>query len=295
MDDTVQIPRSPTMMSVFGVTDVGKAREKNEDSFLILDLSSPQECANGWLVTRPVGERGVLMAVSDGMGGAAAGEVASEITIGTMRDWLLELHSGGPRTLVEGAVERANFAVLDAAQAAGRNGMGATVTAVLVRDDTAHIATVGDSRAYLIRGREILQLTRDQTYVQMLIDHGIVSREDAEHSPYRSILLQAMGQAPDITVAIGRLHLRNGDRIVVCSDGLTNEVTEQEIHTYVYGSGNLADACDRLVALANERGGRDNITVVSAVVSGESLPRFADSEEPGRSTLSQLSEFKPAE
>jgi serine/threonine protein phosphatase PrpC len=120
-------------------------------------------------------------------------------------------------------------------------------------------------------------------------------REDAENSPYRNILLQAMGQAPEITVAIGRLHLRNGDRIVVCSDGLTNEVTRAEIHRYVTGSGSLADACDRLVALANERGGHDNITVVVAVISGESLARFADSEEQGRATLSQLSEFKPGQ
>ena len=291
--DTLKLPRQHTMMCVFGVTHVGMKRAHNEDNFLILDLDTPDQGPDGWLVNRPVGERGVLVAVSDGMGGAAAGEVASEITVGTMRDWVLELHSGGPRTLIKGAVERANRAVLDAAQTENRKGMGATVTAVLVRDDTAHIATVGDSRAYLIRGREILQLTRDQTYVQMLIDHGVVMREDAEHSPYRSMLLQAMGQAPEIKVAIGRLHLRNGDRLVVCSDGLTNEVTEQEIHRHVVGSGSLSDACDRLVALANERGGRDNITVVVAVVSGESRPQFADGEERGRATLSQLSEFKP--
>jgi serine/threonine protein phosphatase PrpC len=158
--------------------------------------------------------------------------------------------------------------------------MGATLSAVFVKGPTAYIASVGDSRGYLIRGHRITLLTRDHTYVQYLVDNGVLSREDAEHSPYRNVLLQAMGRESLMTIDLGRLELRRGDRFLLCSDGLSGKVAEDEMLDIVDGCGSLEAGCERLVALANARGGEDNITVVLAVVTGTVLPRYAEGELP---------------
>src|SRR5262249_12442219 len=151
------------------VTNVGMVRTNNEDAFIISDLERDDDPTEGWDAPRELGSRGVLLAVSDGMGGAAAGEIASAITVESLRHWLHEEHNGlATSMLIEGAVEEANRNVFDAAQSAERKGMGATLTAILVRGRMAHIAEVGDSRAYLLRDGRIRQVTRDQSYVQLL-------------------------------------------------------------------------------------------------------------------------------
>jgi serine/threonine protein phosphatase PrpC len=270
------------LASVFGVTDIGRRRTNNEDAFLISDLGAHQviqSTRGGWHESRRVGPEGLLLGVSDGMGGAAAGEVASAITVGALRDWLKETYAGGDRSHLRVAVARASEEVQRAAQHADRRGMGATLSAVFVKGPTAHIASVGDSRVYLVRGQRITLLTRDHTYVQYLVDNGVITREDAERSEYRNILLQAMGRESLVSIDLGRLELRRCDRFLLCSDGLSGKVTEDEMLDVVLGYGSLAAGCDRLVGLANERGGEDNITVVVAVVTGSAVPRYAEGEE----------------
>ena len=260
------------LLSAFGLTDVGVVRKNNEDAFLIADLEREETADRPWHEAA-VSQRGILLAVSDGMGGAAAGEIASALTVGSLRQWLGEDHQGvGTQVLIKEAVEEANRNVFDAAQDNERRGMGATLTAVLVRGKMAHIAEVGDSRAYLIRGGRIRQVTRDQSYVQLLVEQGVVTREQAEKSPHRNVILQAMGHRGDIVVALGRLELRGGDTFVLCSDGLSGKVTESEMRDIVESSTDFPEAATRMIAIANERGGEDNITVVLARVSGSGVP-----------------------
>lgn len=260
------------LLSAFGLTDVGVVRKNNEDAFLIADLEREETADRPWHEAA-VSQRGILLAVSDGMGGAAAGEIASALTVGSLRQWLGEDHQGvGTQVLIKEAVEEANRNVFDAAQDNERRGMGATLTAVLLRGKMAHIAEVGDSRAYLIRGGRIRQVTRDQSYVQLLVEQGVVTREQAEKSPHRNVILQAMGHRGDIVVALGRLELRGGDTFVLCSDGLSGKVSESEMRDIVESSTDFPEAATRMIAIANERGGEDNITVVLARVTGSGVP-----------------------
>jgi serine/threonine protein phosphatase PrpC len=253
-------------LSVAGCTDVGRLRKKNEDAYVVADLTGGTLLDGSPHKRFDVGERGVLLAVSDGMGGAHAGEVASALVLETLTRVFEEATAETPRdALMNEAIQKAHVRVRDAG---GPAKMGATLTAVFVHAGQAYIAEVGDSRAYLVRAGQITQLTHDQSMVQILIDAGAITQEEAQHSPLRSQILQAMGHQPNVKVALGRLDLRERDCLVLCSDGLTNHVTDDEIREVVTSSGPPA-AVRRLVDLANERGGKDNITVVVAGAGGE--------------------------
>jgi serine/threonine protein phosphatase PrpC len=256
-------------LQVVGRTDVGNVRENNEDTFVVADLTGQTllgaEGSNGRF---EIGDRGVLLAVSDGMGGLRAGEVASALVAETLPRAMLDVRPSAPsQTKLEDAVARTNETVWANAQERGVR-MGATLTAVYVHGSAAWIAEVGDSRAYLVRAGRITQLTKDQSVVQQLIDAGAVAPKAAAKSPYRSIVLQAMGHDKDVKVALGRLELRAFDCLVLCSDGLTAHLSDDDIRTIVLSSRDLQTACDSLVYLANARGGYDNITVVLGGVSG---------------------------
>jgi serine/threonine protein phosphatase PrpC len=240
----------------------------------------------------PVGQDGVLFAVSDGMGGAAAGDVASALVVESLL-YNLEHRCEGPDFIqsLKCAVDQANLQVWDAAQTHGRAGMGATLVAVLIRQGTAYLASVGDSRIYLVRAGQIRQLTKDHSYVQMLVDAGVFSSEDAAASPYRNIILQAMGTKPEVVSGLSRLELRRGDRFLLCSDGLTEKVTGRELLDIVENSPSSSAACSRLVTLANERGGEDNITVIVAEVAGDELPKTGRDDRSGN--LEIIQEFAP--
>lgn len=203
------------------------------------------------------------------MGGARAGEVASGIVVDTMRVALAEAPpAASRRAVLTAAVERAHRAVEEAARAnTEHRGMGATLTAVFVRGDSAFIAEVGDSRAYLVRRGVIKQLTKDQSLAQVLIDKGALDPAQAEEVPFKNVILQAMGRNEKVQVALARLSLRARDCVLLCSDGLTRHVSDDEIRDIVLES-KLDDACKTLVNLANDRGGADNITVVLAGVGG---------------------------
>jgi serine/threonine protein phosphatase PrpC len=266
-------PSPLVTLNVCGRSDIGKVRSENEDAFVIADLMLP-EPLNGKLLAASfeVGPRGILLAVSDGMGGAQAGGVASALAIQALRGQLGTIEASSAEEALIACVEEANRTVWKAASAAGRNGMGATITAVLVIGQRAYVAEVGDSRAYLVRGDRIVQLTHDQSCVQLLLDQGALTREQGENFRFRNIIMQAIGTKPDVKVALNRFTLRQGDKLLLCSDGLTGKLAEREIANVVLTAVSLEAACAGLVDLANARGGEDNVTVVLAEVGGDGLP-----------------------
>ena len=278
-------------VTAYGQTDIGRQRKRNEDAFLIADLTG------GALVSDPdskrfeVGRRGVLLAVSDGVGGHRAGDVASALVIESLRRAMSEARGSlPPDTLIEEAAKRANREVWEAAHAPGRENMGATLTAGYIYGSDLYVAEVGDSRGYLLRNGKMTQITRDQSFVQFLIDTGQASPEEAKHSHLKNVILQAMGGEASVQVALGRLELRDRDCILLCSDGLTNKLSDDAIRGIILGAANLEAAGGTLVAKANERGGEDNITVILAGVSGD-MNRPATGET-ASDTLVPLQEFQ---
>jgi serine/threonine protein phosphatase PrpC len=278
-------------LRVAGRTDVGRVRSKNEDAFIAMDLTlGDASGAPRWSGRFEVGPRGALCAVSDGMGGAQSGEVASALVLSSLAQAL----ASPPEPMTSHvqlttAVKDAHRSVWAEACARGIE-MGATLTAVFVRGVAAYVAEVGDSRAYLLRNGRITQLTKDQSYVQMLVDRGAVAAEEAHDLPFRNVILQAMGTQQGLKIAMGRLDLRRRDCLLLCSDGLTNEVTDRQIRDIILTSPDLAGAADRLVDLANQHGGRDNETVVLAGVGGD-LP-LPSRREPVEQTYRILQTFE---
>lgn len=284
----------PVNLTVYGHTDVGLVRPTNEDAFVIADLTGGSVLEQQRIARFEVGRRGVLLAVSDGMGGHQAGEVASALVVESLhRSMTQRGRAGGeePDALMEEAAKRANRDVWKAAAYPGREKMGATLTAVFIRGGTAHIAEVGDSRAYLLRAGVIEQVTHDQSYVQLLIDKGALSEEEARHSQFKNVIVQAMGLKPDVTVAMGRLDLRQRDCLILCSDGLSNKVPPEDLRRIVLGATRLDAACVQMIELAKQRGGDDNITVIVAGVSGDLPPLVAG--ESISDTLEVLKVFDP--
>jgi serine/threonine protein phosphatase PrpC len=280
-----------TKLSVTVKTDIGRVRETNEDAFLFADLEKGSFEGSRAVERFEVGSRGALLAVSDGMGGHKAGEVASAMTLEMLYRALRETAPGGEAERIKGAVEQANEAVVEAGKRPSFAEMGATLTAVLVEGGDAYIAEVGDSRAYLLRDGVLRQLTEDQSFTQAMVNAGGMSPEQANTSAWRNVILQAMGRAGELRVALGKLSLRQRDLLILCSDGLTRQVSDADLRDAILSAPTLDAARDRLVALANERGGSDNITVLLAGVGGD-LPsvqrteRFSD-------TYSALVPFVP--
>lgn len=273
-------------ISVFAQTDVGKVRQNNEDNFLVADLTEgtcrtatdPGESTASALTIK-VGEKGFVAAVSDGMGGALAGEVASDLAVKTVKRLMLKFQSlpqyarfsfGEQFRL---AVEQANKLIHSRSQSSPHlAGMGATFTGLAYHQGQAYLAQVGDSRAYILRGSQIVQVTKDQSLVGQLVDAGFLTEEQSQEHPYRNIILQALGAQPDTVVVLDRLTLHRHDRFLLCSDGLSNKVHGPTIMEVINSSANLQQAVERLISLANERGGEDNITVILCEFTGDTLP-----------------------
>jgi PPM family protein phosphatase len=283
---------SKVHVSVAAQSDIGRVRENNEDAFLVADLTRGGRAPEASQRRIEIGDKGVLLVVSDGMGGHKAGEVASALVV---QGFARALESGPvgapPIAQLKHAAAQAHLDVAAAARHAGREGMGATLTAVHVSHRTAYIVEVGDSRAYLLRSGTIRQLTRDQNVAQLLVDAGTLKPEEARISPMRNMLAQAMGHDSAVQVALGRLDLRDRDCLLLCSDGLTANVSDEEIRDTVLGSKSLGAACQKLVSLANERGGEDNVTVVIAGVGGD-LPSASPDERVSH-TYEILETFAP--
>jgi serine/threonine protein phosphatase PrpC len=278
-------------MNVSGLTDVGRARQTNEDALEIADLQTGRTI-DVMRIARliDVGDHGVLLALSDGMGGHQAGEVASALVLESLRRALHTDPLQRPvKDKLEDAVLRANRAVKNAALEAKHHGMAATLTAILVHGVEAYITEVGDSRAYLLREGRLRQITRDQSLVQLMVDSGTMTPEEARKSPSKNVILQAVGLKAELRVAIARLALRNKDRLMLCSDGVTNLVSDEELRQILIDSDPRA-ACETMISLANDRGGDDNETAIVADLVGESLAH-PDEFESVTSTYEVLQAF----
>lgn len=261
------------VVNISARTDVGMCRRGNEDCFMVADLTTGNTGLVPEVSTHRLGQNGSLLVVSDGMGGAVAGEIASDLSVQSVKDFLLR---GGPTLDVSerlrAAVETANRTVWQYAQDNSHlHGMGATLTAVLCHEGTAFVAQVGDSRAYLIRAGRIKQLTKDQSLVQLLIDAQAIRPEQANQVP-NNVILQALGTRPEVIVAMTSVELCRDDYVVLCSDGLSNKVSADEMRDIIVRSGDdLSGSCRQLIELANARGGEDNITILVARFDGSSL------------------------
>jgi serine/threonine protein phosphatase PrpC len=265
-------------------SDIGLVRGNNEDAFLVTDFHSQLGDDGTKGCSRlEVGPRGVLLVVSDGMGGENAGEVASALVVKEVAQCLERATPEGKGDdLLKEAVARAHSAVAIAAKHTEYSGMGATLTAIHIKDDFAYVAEVGDSRAYLIRCGVILPLTKDQNLAQLMVDAGSLAAEEVGSSFMSNVLAQSMGHNSSVQPALGKLALRDRDCLLLCSDGLTKAVTDREIVDTVLGSKTLEQACASLVNLANERGGDDNVTVVIAGIAGD-LPQARIGDRPSGS------------
>ena len=223
-----------------GRTDVGRQRSANEDS----------------LVVDPP-----LFAVADGMGGAKAGEVASAVAVEAVEG---ATESGEPaEAQLANIVRQANRRIYDLAVAdESRRGMGTTLTLAKVHGDDVSLAHVGDSRAYRLRDGQLEQLTRDHSLVAELERSGQITPEAAEHHPQRSIITRALGPEPDVEVDTYTLAGRDDDVFLICSDGLTSMISDDEVGSILRAAGSLDNAAEELVRAANQSGGKDNITVI---------------------------------
>ena len=267
------------VVRVFGRTDVGQMREHNEDAFVVADLTRGNATLQPEVRSHSVGARGSLFMVADGMGGAAAGEIASAMAIeGVLREVTESLSTTEPptedafATAIKRATATANAEIhAFAIEHPEFRGMGTTATVAGVLGDTVYLAQVGDSRAYLVRGGVAAQITKDQSLMQKLVEAGELTQEEAEQSERRNIILQALGPEPNIKVDLTAQQLRRGDVLVLCSDGLSGQVRTEDIARVVTDEQDLMAACKRLIDMANEAGGPDNITVIAARFEGDGL------------------------
>jgi PPM family protein phosphatase len=265
-------------VKLFARTDVGHVREHNEDNFLVADLSRRSRGLLEANRATTLGPQGALFAVCDGMGGAAAGEIASQMAVDIVYERLVEGLGERPlpredlaHRLVR-AVETAGLRIFHEAKAdRSRRGMGTTVTAAALVDDMLFLAQVGDSRGYILRGDELVQVTRDQSLVNQLIEAGQLTEEEAETFEHNNIILQALGTADTVQVDLTYVELRRGDVLLLCSDGLSGMLRFEEIKEVLKSSDEPLEICKTLTERANQAGGHDNITVVVAQFEGDGL------------------------
>lgn len=245
-------------IEAYGLSDVGKKRSRNEDSFLVNDELN-------------------LYVVADGMGGHSGGEFASRLAVSTMDEVLQTINSDPDATVISGVnSEETEFGdrLKYAIEVAGQKifdqslydpelkGMGTTITTVLIDGDVAYIANVGDSRVYLARGNEIKQLTNDHSLVSEQMRAGLLSAHDAKKHSMKNIITRSVGYQEEVEIDLLKQKLGVGDVLLLCSDGLTNQVDDQEILATIQKSSDIPSTCRTLVDMANAHGGDDNITVV---------------------------------
>ena len=283
-------PKTPVVARVFALTDVGHTREHNEDTFLVADLEAGQpvnfDSAPHEL---PVPPHGLLFLVADGMGGAASGELASSMAGDVIIETLREIWQSAPNQSQEEfaealreATDRANARIHRyARENPEHRGMGTTATIAGLLGDRLFLAQVGDSRAYLVRGGQAQQLTKDQSLMQRLVEAGEMTQEEADASERRNIILQALGPEAQVTIDLTHQQIRRGDTLIICSDGLSGLVRASEIAGIASEEADPRLVCQRLVDRANELGGPDNITVIAARFDGDSLESTQDEDSVG--------------
>jgi serine/threonine protein phosphatase PrpC len=273
----VQPTPAGIVLRVYGQSDVGLIREHNEDDFMIADLSDDSGPLPGEEeVSRSVSDRGIALAVCDGMGGAAAGEVASQMAVNTLFEKLRgETPPAGrddfARRLVL-AIEEAGARIFsEAKKDRTRRGMGTTATVAGLVDKVLFIGQVGDSRCYILRTGRLNLVTKDQSLVNQLIEAGQLTESEAEAFEHSNIILQALGTTEQVVVDLTFVELRRGDRLLLCSDGLSGLVHDGVVREEMACIGPLPQLAERLIDLANAAGGHDNITCIVADFDGEAL------------------------
>jgi protein phosphatase len=269
--------KKPIQLRVFGRTDVGQVREHNEDNFLVADLSKGSRGLMEGDRRQEVGPRGTVLGVCDGMGGAAAGEVASQLAVDIVYQRMLAGEPPSNRDEIAArlvhAIESAGMRIFAEAKAnRAQRGMGTTATVAALMDSRLYFGQVGDSRAYLLRGDRLVQVTRDQSLVNQLIEAGQLTEEEAETFEHNNIILQALGTAESVQVDLTHVDLFRGDLLLLCSDGLSGMVRNDEIREVLMAFPEPLEACRELTDRANLAGGHDNVTVVVARFEGEGLP-----------------------
>jgi len=267
-------------VTLFGMSDMGRVRKNNEDNFVVCNLTTGEVGVVPALCEHSVGPFGSLFMVADGMGGEASGEVASQLAATTVPKRLYDnLNTLGSVSepnfviLLREAIEYANQIIFQKAVAdPAFHGMGTTTTASALFGRNLFIGQVGDSRCYLIRDKKITQLTRDQTFLNYLKDIGAEVPADPEKDSRKSILTQAVGSSETLDVKVTYTPVMQGDRILICSDGLYNMVPEADLLENAGRENPLAENCKALIEKANANGGTDNITVILAEFKGPGIP-----------------------
>jgi len=286
------------IVETHATSHVGRVRKGNEDNYLLLHITDSKT----WTSSQDTGEfivesqkfeiddKGLVLAVSDGMGGALAGEVASKMAVDTVSQRFLDnnsVKSTAPENPDESLIGKLYDATVYANALIHRqgrsdpqyNGMGATFTGIGITPQAVDLVQVGDSRAYLVRGGKIHQITKDQSLVQQLIDAGQIKPEEAETHTLKNVILQALGAQNEIYPVAARLLPQRDDVLLVCSDGLSNKIGSADMQNIILKNLNqLEKACSELIKVANERGGEDNISLILARLSGDDLPESNEEE-----------------
>lgn len=236
------------MLKTFSITDVGKERKLNQDYVFTSEI--------------PVGKLANLFIVADGMGGHNAGDYASKYTVETIVEEIEKSKDSSPVKVLEKAIKRANTHIRQKSQeSAGLNGMGTTVVAATIRDGEMCVANVGDSRLYVIN-QEIKQITEDHSLVEEMVRMGGIRREQARSHPKKNIITRAIGAEDELEIDFFQVKLEKGDFVLLCSDGLTNMIEDEEIRMILQGQRDIVEKAEALVATANNNGGKDNIAVI---------------------------------
>jgi protein phosphatase len=249
-------------------TDLGRIRENNEDKY---EFFMPED-------EDTLAIKGAFYAVADGMGGHAAGQIASELALKTAIKAYYSDSSPILEESLRAAFQTSNALIYDAARTISeRAGMGTTMTALVLRGEEVFIAHVGDSRCYRLRGGKLEQLTEDHTWVNEQVKRGLMNQEEAELSPFRNVITRSLGNTPSVEVDIISDELKINDVFLLCSDGLTSEVSDDEIRDVLVKSSPSKAAWD-LVELALDHGGQDNCTVL--IVAIRDIIKPEDQDEP---------------
>ena len=235
-------------MKSYGITDIGLTRKFNQDYTLECD--------------EPIGNLENLYVVCDGLGGHNAGEYASTLAAEHFFDFAEFSDAKLPLSVLKEAVLKANALVYKGAQEPSYKGMATTLVAASIKDDTAYVVNVGDSRAYIISREEMTQITWDHSYVAELVREGQLSKDEARFHKKNNVITRAVGAEPTVVPDYFQASMDDDEVILLCSDGLYNMVSERTIHTVVSSNNSLKAKAERLIKLANDAGGRDNIAVV---------------------------------
>ena len=238
------------------LTDVGQVRPVDEDSILVADLSFGVNSESS---------KFLLLAVADGMGGHAKGEEASKIALNAIARAVIPdlLNNTSFTKILEKGIQNANQDILDyTAKNPEASGMGTTSVCAVVKDNQIHLANVGDSRAYRVSDDEICRVTKDHSYVQALIDEGDITEEQAREHPRKNEITRAVGIMPSIEVDTMKLTLDSDESLLLCCDGVIAHLSDDDIHKIIRDSPDPQTACQKIVDLANERGGSDNISLI---------------------------------